>query len=285
MNYDLSFVNIGIVINKLHNHINILGFKIAFYGMIIGVGMLLGMFIVSKDAKRKGPSPQLYMDFALYAIIISIISARIYYVIFAFDYYRNNLLEVFNIRGGGLAIYGGVIGAMITLYVFSKHRKVSFLSMADTGVLGLITGQMIGRWGNFVNAEAFGGYTNNLFAMQIKLDIVASNMLNENVLSHLVNVNGVNYIQVHPTFLYESVWNLGVLVFMLFYRKYQKFEGEILYIYLGGYGLGRAIIEGMRTDSLMLFNTGIAISQAIAIMCVIFAGVMILYNRRELVKK
>ena len=110
--------------------------------------------------------------------------------------------------------------------------------MAESGVLGLVLGQIIGRWGNFFNAEAFGGYTNSLFALRYKLDIVGSGMLNDNVLSHVMDIDGVKYIQVHPTFLYESCWNLLVLVFMLWYRKRKKFDGEVFFIYLGGYGLG-----------------------------------------------
>lgn len=279
--YDISFVHLGITIEKLKNSIDILGFKIAYYGIIIATGMLLGMWVASADAKRRGQNPDLYMDFAMYAIIFAILGARIYYVIFSWDLYKNDIWQIFNIRGGGLAIYGGVIGAALTLLVYAKMKKESFLSMADTGVLGLITGQIIGRFGNFFNAEAFGSYTDNLFAMQIRKDIVGSGMLGGDVLSHLVQVQGVDYIQVHPTFLYESLWNLMVLICMLFYRKYKKFDGEIFFIYLLGYGLGRVWIEGLRTDSLMFFGTGIAVSQALALLCVIVSTICIYLGRKK----
>ena len=252
---DLSFVHLGITIEHLRNSISIFGFRIAFYGMIIGCGMLAGMAVAFSDAKRRGQDPDLYMDFALYGIIFSIIGARLYYVIFEWDNYKNDLLQIFNLRAGGLAIYGGVIGAVLTLVIFTKVRKQSFFSMADSGVLGLITGQIIGRWGNFFNCEAFGGYTDNLFAMRIKESIVNPSMISTGLLEHEIVENGVKYIQVHPTFLYESCWNLCVLGFMLWYRKKKKFDGEMLWIYFLGYGLGRVWIEGLRTDQLKVPGT------------------------------
>lgn len=281
MPYDLSFVNLGIKIQSLKNSINILGLDIAFYGIIIACGMLLGLVVATRDARRRGQNPDDYSDFALYAIIFSIIGARLYYVIFSWDLYRDNPIQILNIRGGGLAIYGGVIAAALTLYFFCRIKKKSFLEMADTGVLGLVTGQILGRWGNFFNMEAFGSYTNNLFAMQLRKDLVNPAMISENLINNIVNVNGVEYIQVHPTFLYESTWNLFLLIFLLWYRKKQTFKGEIFYLYLGGYGLGRFIIEGLRTDSLMLFGTGIAVSQGLALLCFIISTIMIIINKRN----
>jgi hypothetical protein len=281
MGYDLKFVNLGIVIEKLSNHIRVFGFDIAYYGIIIGVGMLAGFYIATSDAKRRGENVENYSDMALYGIVFAILGARLYYVIFRWDYYGKYPLEILNIRGGGLAIYGGVIAAVLTLIIFTKKRNLSFFKMADSLVLGLITGQIIGRWGNFFNAEAFGGYTNNLFAMQIKKSIVNDSMISADLMKHLVNVGGVEYIQVHPTFLYESFWNLCVLIFMLWYRKKKKFEGEIFYIYLGGYGLGRMFIEGLRTDSLFIPMTQIPVSQVLAAACFVFSVVMIVRNRRK----
>ena len=243
--------------------------------------MLLGLVVATRDARRRGQNPDDYSDFALYAIIFSIIGARLYYVIFSWDLYKDNPIQILNIRGGGLAIYGGVIAAALTLYFFCRIKKKSFLEMADTGVLGLVTGQILGRWGNFFNMEAFGSYTNNLFAMQLRKDLVNPAMISENLINNIVNVNGVEYIQVHPTFLYESIWNLFLLIFLLWYRKKQTFKGEIFYLYLGGYGLGRFIIEGLRTDSLMLFGTEIAVSQGLALLCFIISTIMIIINKRN----
>lgn len=279
---DVSFVHLGITIEHLRNSISIGGFEIAFYGIIIGIGMLAGLYMAQKDARRRGQDPELYLDFALYAIIFSIIGARLYYVIFDWELYKDNPIEIFNLRGGGLAIYGGIIGAVLTLIVFTKVRKVSFFSMADTGCIGLITGQIIGRWGNFFNCEAFGGYTDSLLAMRLKMSLVNPSMISQELLDHRIVENGVEYIQVHPTFLYESVWNLGVLAFLLWYRKRKKFDGEILWMYLLGYGLGRAWIEGLRTDQLLFFGTGIPVSQALSMVLVAAASAVIIWKQSKL---
>ena len=279
---DLSFVNLGITIQNLPNHITVFGFPIAFYGIIIGLGMLAGMAVAFSDARRRGQDPEVYLDFAIYAIFFSILGARLYYVIFSWKDYKDNLLEILNLRAGGLAIYGGVIGAVLTLIVFTKVRKQSFFSMADSGVLGLITGQIIGRWGNFFNCEAFGGYTENLFAMRIKKSLVAPARISQQLKAHEIVENGVAYIQVHPTFFYESVWNLCVLAFMLWYRKHKRFEGEMLWIYFLGYGLGRVWIEGLRTDQLKLPGTGLAVSQLLSAILVVVSAGVICYRRRHL---
>lgn len=269
---DIRFVHLGITINHLKSSISVFGFRIAFYGIIIGIGMLAGLWIAQSDAKRRGQDPELYLDFALYAIICSIIGARLYYVIFEWDYYKNNLLQIFNLRAGGLAIYGGVIAGAITMIVYTRMKKVSFFSMADTGVLGLVTGQIIGRWGNFFNCEAFGGYTDSLLAMRIRRALVNDNMLNADVLSHKIVENGVEYIQVHPTFFYESCWNLCLLLFMLWFRRYKKYDGQMLWIYLFGYGIGRFWIESLRTDQLILFGTGLPVSQALSLVLILVAA-------------
>ena len=282
---DLSFVNLGITIEHLPNSITLFGFRIAFYGIIIGLGMLAGMAIACSDAKRRGQDPDLYLDFALYAIIFSIIGARAYYVIFDWDSYKDNLLQIFNLRAGGLAIYGGVIAGALTLMIFTRIKKISFFSMADSGVLGLITGQIMGRWGNFFNCEAFGGYTENLLAMRIRKSLVNPSMISAELEQHQIVEDGIAYIQVHPTFLYESVWNLGVLLFMLWYRKKKKFEGEMLWIYFLGYGLGRVWIEGLRTDQLLIPGTGLAVSQMLSAVMVLIAGSVLFVRHRGLRRK
>ena len=278
---DIRFVHLGITIEHLKSSISVFGFRIAFYGIIIGIGMLAGIWIAQSDAKRRGQDPELYLDFALYAIICSIIGARIYYVLFEWDYYKENLLQIFNLRAGGLAIYGGVIAGAITMIVYTRAKKVSFFSMADTGVLGLVTGQIIGRWGNFFNCEAFGGYTDSLLAMRIKLSLVNENMLNADVLSHKIVENGVEFIQVHPTFLYESCWNLCLLLFMLWFRKKKQYDGQMLWIYLCGYGLGRFWIESLRTDQLILFGTGFPVSQALSLVLILVAAGNLIWHGRN----
>ncbi len=282
---DISFVHLGFTIDHLQNSISIFGFRIAFYGIIIGFGILAGLWVATRDAKRRGQDPDIYLDFVLYAIIISIIGARIYYVIFDWDNYKDDLLQILNLRAGGLAIYGGVIGAVITLIVYARVKKLSFFSLADTGCLGLITGQIIGRWGNFFNCEAFGGYTDSLFAMRIRRALVNENMISKELLNHLIVKDGVEYIQVHPTFFYESIWNLLVLLFMLWYRKRKRFDGEMLFIYLLGYGLGRVWIEGLRTDQLIFFSTGIPVSQALSLILVVISTLVLFCKHRQIRKK
>ena len=280
MGYDLRFVHLGITIEHLQNHITIFGFSIAFYGIIIGIGMLLGITLAARDAERRGIGEDTVYDFALLGIVCGVIGARLYYVFFRWDNYRGNLLEILNLRAGGLAIYGGVIGGILSLMFYCKRKKQNFLNLADSLILGVLVGQILGRWGNFFNAEAFGRYTDSLFAMQLRRDIVNPIRINSALLQHLVRVNGVDYIQVHPTFLYESVWNLCLLLFLLWYRPKKRFTGEIFFLYLGGYGLGRVWIEGLRTDSLLLPGTGIAVSQALAGACVLVALLCILAGRR-----
>ena len=276
MTPDIRFPHLGIEITSLGKGITIGGFTIAFYGMIIAFGMVMGYLMTAFQAKRTGQEPDLYLDLALWDIVFAVIGARIYYVIFSWDYYKDNLLQIFNTRGGGLAIYGGVIAGVITTIIFGKIRKQNFFQLLDTACVGLITGQIIGRWGNFCNREAFGGYTDSLFAMQLKESDVAPANLTHTVLKHIVEIDGVRYIQVHPTFLYESLWNVGVLIILLLFTKHRRYNGQIFLIYLLGYGLGRVWIEGLRTDQLIFFGTGVAVSQILSgVLAVISAGILI----------
>ena len=278
----IRFPHLGIVIEHLGKSISIFGFDIAYYGIIIGVGMLCGIAMAVHEAKRTGQNPEMYYDFALCAIISAIVGCRIYYVAFEWSYYSQHPLEIFNLRQGGLAIYGGIIGGFICMIIFSKFRKASLLLMADTVVPGLLIGQIIGRWGNFFNREAFGGYSDGLLAMQIRMDEAA--YTTQDLLDKAVTVDGVQYIQVQPTFLYESLWNLGVLVIILFYRKHKKFNGELFMLYLFGYGIGRFIIEQFRTDQLLLPYIGLPVSQVLSACLAVFALIVIIYKRSRLKK-
>lgn len=275
---DIRFPHLGIEIASLGKGITIGGFTIAFYGMIIAFGMVMGYLMTAFQAKRTGQEPDLYLDLALWDIVFAVIGARIYYVVFSWDYYKDNLLQIFNTRGGGLAIYGGVIAGVITTIIFGKVRKQNFFQLLDTACIGLITGQIIGRWGNFCNREAFGGYTNGLFAMQLKQSDVAASNLTHSVLKHAVEIDGTRYIQVHPTFLYESLWNIGVLIILLLFTKHRKYNGQIFLIYLLGYGLGRMWIEGLRTDQLIFFGTGVAVSQVLSGVLVVASAAILIYR-------
>lgn len=281
MTTSISFPNLGIYLENVGKSIELFGLEIAFYGIIIGCGVMAGIVMAAMEAKRTGQNPDTYYDLALYAVVLSVIGARIYYVIFSWDQYKHDLLSIFNIRQGGLAIYGGVIAAVITVFVYGRVKKISFAKLADTAVLGLILGQIIGRWGNFFNREAFGEYTNNLFAMRLPLDAVRSSDVTELMMEHVEMLEGTAYIQVHPTFLYESLWNLGVLLFLLWWRKHKKFEGEVFLLYLFGYGVGRFWIEGLRTDQLLIPGVGLPVSQVLAAVLVVVSAVTILILRRK----
>ena len=286
MNTSINFPNLGIHLSNVGKSISIGGFEIAYYGMIIACGMILGLCIAMWVAKKTNQNPDQYFDVALYAIPIALIGARAYYVIFSWDQYKDNLIHILYFREGGLAIFGGVIAAVITFYVYVKIKKQNFWLMADTACVGLVLGQIIGRWGNFFNREAFGGYTNGLFAMQLPLNAVRSSDVTQEMMEHLQTIDGVQYIQVHPTFLYENLWNIGVLLLLLLFTKHKKFDGEIFLLYLAGYGIGRFWIEGLRTDQLLLPGIKLPVSQVLsAVVAFVSIAVILIQRKRCTAKK
>ena len=281
MESSILFPNLGIHLKNVGQFIDVFGFEIAYYGMIIGTGVIAGILLAAYLAKKTGQNPDTYYDLAIYEVIFSIIGARLYYVIFSWELYKDNLLSIFNLREGGLAIYGAVIAAVITAIVYAKIKKISFWVLADTGAPALILGQILGRWGNFFNREAFGEYTNSLFAMQLPVEAVRSADITDKMWKNIVEIEGVQFIQAHPTFLYESMWNVAVLVIMLWWMKRKKFEGEIFLIYLFGYGVGRFWIEGLRTDPLLIPGTSIPVSQVLALVLVITSAVLMHVKRKK----
>lgn len=283
----IAFPHLHILLKHVGKHLMIGNFSIAFYGMVIALGMVLAFIFIMKEAKRVGYKQDDFMDLFIFGIIFGVIGARIYYVIFSWDDYKNNLLQIFNIRGGGLAIYGGIIGGTITVIVMCHIKKLNFWKCADVIVFGVLIGQICGRWGNFFNREAFGGYTDGLFAMRIPIDAVnRAQDITAEMKANIVTVNGIDCIQVHPTFLYESLFNLCVFLFLLWYRKRKKFDGEIFFLYIGLYGLGRSIIEGLRTDQLLLPGTSIAVSQLLGICLFVGSAAYLWYGHyRKLIKE
>ena len=264
MTTSIEFPHLGIYLSSVGKSVNLGGFSIAYYGIVIGCGLLAGLFIALREAKRTGQNQENYYDIAIYGAVFGILGARIYYVIFSWDMYKDNPISIFNIRQGGLAIYGGVIAAVITVLVYAKIKKLSAPLLMDTACLGLVTGQMIGRWGNFFNREAFGEYTDSFFAMKLPVDAVRESDITDLMTKHMITENGISYIQVHPTFLYESLWCLMVFVLLLLYRKHKKFDGEVFLMYLCGYGAGRFWIEGLRTDQLLIPETTLPVSRLLA---------------------
>ena len=297
--YEIRFPHLGIVLKHVADGFSIGGFEIRFYGMVIALGFILGYLLIAKEAKRTNQDPEMYLDYMLWLVIPAILGARIYYVIFSLGDYvkegqslKDTLLGLINIRGGGLAIYGGVIAGIIVLLIFAKKRKVKVMLMLDTCAMGLLVGQILGRWGNFFNREAFGGYTDSLFAMAIPVEwfggknyllrTVNNGIITQEMIDHVVNFDGMEFIQVYPTFLYESLWNLAVLLIIFLYRRHKKFDGEMFAMYIWGYGLGRVWIEGLRTDSLMLPGVNFRVSQLLAALCVVAASIYMIYKRMEL---
>ncbi len=280
---DIAFPHLGLYLKDVPKSFSVFGFSVAMYGVIIGLGFLVALLIISRVAKWSDQNPDDYWDLAIYIIIFSIVGARLYYVIFAWDYYKDDLLSIFNTRNGGLAIYGGVIAGFTTLFIYSRIKKKNFFLLGDTIMFGLVFGQTMGRWGNFTNREAFGEYTDNLFAMRLPVEMVRSGEITELMKAHMSDAT--NYIQVSPTFLYESMWNLCLFILMLLYFKHRKFVGENILLYLGGYGLGRAWIEALRTDQLKIPVVGLPVSQVLAICLVIFAIVTDIIVRIRLKKK
>ncbi len=259
---DISFPNLNIYLHDVPKNFTVFGFTIALYGVVIAIGMMCGVAIAVHDRKSRGLPEEPVWDAALIGIPCGIIGARIYYVIFAWDFYKNDPIQVFNIRQGGLAIYGGVLGALISLFIYCKVKKVGFLELWDSVALGFLIGQAIGRWGNFFNREVFGGYTDNILAMRLPVEAVRARDIVPALAATIGE--GENFIQVHPTFLYESLWNLALLVILYNYRKHKKFPGEIMLLYITGYGIGRFWIESIRTDQLYITGTTIPVSMVLA---------------------
>ena len=270
-------------LNLLHvgKNISIGGFEIAYYGIVIALGMALGISLIFYLARKSGQSEDLYVDLILVTIVCSIIGARMYYVLFSWEDYRDNLAEIFHIRGGGLAIYGGVLAGILTIMIFAKRRKQSVWLLMDTVCPGLVVGQILGRWGNFFNREAFGGYSDGLLAMALPKGAVRQGEITAQMLQHLKVIDGVEFIQVHPTFLYESLWNLLLLFCLLTLWKHRKYNGQIAACYLAGYGLGRIWIESLRTDQLLIPVLGIPVSQIVSGILILFSVIFMIRKHRQ----
>ncbi len=274
---DIAFPNLGIYLKNVLQEFSIGGLTIRLYGLIIGIGVILAFLLVSKLAESDGLESDDFYEAGLFILLFGIAGARIYYVIFQWDYYKNDLLSILNIRQGGLAIYGGVLAGILTMIIYAKVKKKNMRHMLDVGIFGALVGQIVGRWGNFTNREVFGGYSDGLFAMRLPINAVRGRDITQELWDHVAE--GTNYIQVHPTFLYESFCNLVLLGLMLVFRKKKAFDGEVVLWYLGGYGLIRFIIEGIRVDRLLIPGTNLAVSQCLSLGLMIFAAVMSVAGR------
>ncbi|MTI66568.1 MAG: prolipoprotein diacylglyceryl transferase [Firmicutes bacterium] len=236
----------------------VFGIAVRWYGILISLGLLLGALIALRETKRIGFDDEKLIDLLIFAVPAAIIGARLYYVIFSWDYYKGDIMKIINIRGGGLAIHGGIIASVLTAIIFCKIRKISFWQIADITAPSIILGQAIGRWGNYINKEAHGGPTDLPWGIMVEGQ------------------------KVHPTFLYESLWNFLVFIFLLWYRKNKvKVKGEVFLLYLILYSTARFFIEGLRTDSLMF--GGFRVAQLISIAIII--GSILLFSLKRKGKK
>lgn len=263
----IGFPGLGLSFDINRVAFSVLGKDIYWYAIIISLGFLIAITFLSFDCKKHNVSVDTVYDVSMGGLVFGMIGARIYYVMFDFDSFRGSFLNVFKIWEGGIAIYGGIIGAAIFALIYCRRKKLPTLKVFDVFAPGLLIGQCIGRWGNFVNAEVYGGVTQSLFRMTI---------------------NGRE--GVHPLFLYESIWNLIGLVLILIFRKYKKNDGEIFFSYIFWYSLGRLFLEGMRESIYILYliepndrflQFGIGISQVVALIAIISSAIILVYLRRK----
>lgn len=279
----IEFPHLGIHLNHVIQTIHIFSFPVAVYGITMALGILSGLFMASWVAKKTGQDPEDYTNIALLGIVLGLLGARTYYVVFSWDYYRLHPGEILDFRGGGLALFGSLIGAVAAVLIYCHRKHLRIPLVLDTACTGMVTGQIIGRWGNFFNREAFGEYTDNLFAMRLPVSDVRADEVTALMREHQQTIDGTVYIQVHPTFLYESLWNLGVLIILLVMtlKGTKRRDGEIFLWYLLLYGIGRFWIEGLRTDQLLIPGTQVAVSQVLAALLAAVAAVLIIIIRKD----
>lgn len=279
----IEFPHLGIHLNHVIQTIHIFSFPVAVYGITMALGILSGLFMASWVAKKTGQDPEDYTNIALLGIVLGLLGARTYYVVFSWDYYRLHPGEILDFRGGGLALFGSLIGAVAAVLIYCHRKHLRIPLVLDTACTGMVTGQIIGRWGNFFNREAFGEYTDNLFAMRLPVSDVRADEVTALMREHQQTIDGTVYIQVHPTFLYESLWNLGVLIILLVMtlKGTKRRDGEIFLWYLLLYGIGRFWIEGLRTDQLLIPGTQVAVSQVLAASLAAVAAVLIIIIRKD----
>lgn len=259
---------------------NVFDVDIFWYGIIIAIAFMTAILLAMKDSRKLGFDSEMVVDLAIIVIPVAIIFARLFYVFSKWSEFKDNPIDIFNTRLGGLAIYGGVIGAIITVYLFAKFKKINVLRLCDFGAVYLVLGQAIGRWGNFVNQEAFGSNTDLPWGMTG--DTIRYYLMELSLDQDMLDKLGVTIDPsrpVHPTFLYESLICLGIFFFLLWYRRRKKFEGEVFFMYMALYGTGRFFIEGLRLDSLMIGS--LRISQVLAFIFVITSLTAIILKRKK----
>lgn len=279
---DISFPNLGLYLSNLPTGFTLFGREIKLYAIIIAMAFVIALILSYREARKTGQNQELYLDAFLVTVIPTIIGARLYYVIFSWDSFKNDWKSIFAIWEGGMAIYGGILAGVLVLYIFSRVRKQSFGLIIDTLVPGLVLGQALGRWGNFFNREAFGGNSDGLFAMRIPVDKIYVSYSDK--VTTITPDAGLDYIQVQPTFLYESILCFCIFGILLLFRRKKKVDGEVFLLYAVLYAFGRFFIEGLRTDQLILCKIGttpIPVSQVVAVLVILICVVIFIIGRNK----
>ena len=285
MDMSIRFPGLKLVLDHVPRSFEIFGFEITIYGVLIAIGMLLGIFFVVLEARRNHEDPDAYLDLAIITLITGVVGARLLYAAFSWSLYKNDPGQILNVRSGGMLFYGGLLGGALGGILYCRIRQKSFWQMADLACMGILIGQIIGKWGSFFNRESFGEYADNVLSMQLPLTAVRAGEVTTAMRENLQTVNGASCILVQPLFLYESLWCLLVLLMLMMHLRKKVFQGEIFLRYLAGYGLGRTVIQWFRTDKVLFPGTDIDVSLVISgvlfVLCTVVVTVKIVMSRKR----
>lgn len=281
MNKMINFPNLNIHWGNVGREINLFGIEITYFGILLGVAILFGIVLTMWLAHRSGQEAEEYLNLSIFVIIAGIIGGRLYYVLFGFGQFKGDWMKIFNLRSGGLAFYGALIAGVIAVFIYCKRQGLIVWKVLDTIVPALLVGQILGKLGNFFNREAFGEYTDGLFAMQLPIDSVRAVDVTEKMRQNVEKIDGVNMIQVSPSFLYEIILCLLILIGLLIYRRFEVYKGEIFLLYIISYGAGRFFIEMGRVDKLRTLIFKLPVSQVVAVVSVVIAMILLAVTYRS----
>lgn len=275
MNKMINFPNLHIHWGNVGRKVELFGVETTYFGILLGVAILIGIVLTMWLAHRSGQEAEEYLNLSVFVVIAGIIGARLYYVLFGFEQFKGHWTKIFNLRSGGLAFYGALIAGVIAVIVYCKRQGLIVWKVLDTIVPALLIGQILGKLGNFFNREAFGEYTDGLFAMQLPIDSVRAVDVTEKMRQNVEKIDGVNMIQVSPSFLYEIILCLLILIGLLIYRRFEVYKGEIFLLYIISYGAGRFFVEMGRVDKLRTLIFKLPVSQVVAVISVIIAMILL----------
>lgn len=285
MDMSIRFPGLNLVLDYVPRSFEIFGFEITIYGILIAAGMLLGIFFAVLEARRNHEDADACLDLAIVTLITGVIGARLFYVAFSWSLYKNDPGQILNVRSGGMMFYGALLGGVIGGVLYCHIRRKSFCQMADIACMGVLIGQIIGKWGCFFNRESFGEYADNVLSMQLPLTAVRAGEVTTKMRENLETVGGSACVLVQPMFLYESLWCLLLLLILMMHLRRKVFQGEIFLRYLAGYGLGRFVVQWFRTDKIFFPGTEIDVSLVISgilfVVCTVIVTVRCIMTRKR----